>query len=124
VHTVLGEIDAGAVPELVVVNKVDAMSEEDILLLRQALPGAAWVSARTGQGVEALRDVISARLPHPRVDVEVLVPYSRGDLVARVHRDGEVLEERHEADGTRLIARVEPALAALLEDYTAPVAGV
>jgi len=51
------------------------------------------------------------------------VPYSRGDLVARVHRDGEVLEERHEADGTRLVARVEPALAALLDDYATPVAG-
>src|SRR4051812_8980391 len=124
VHTVLGEIDASAVPELIVVNKVDAMSEEDVLLLRQALPNALWVSARTGQGIEALRDVVAARLPHPQVDVEVLVPYSRGDLVARVHRDGEVLEERHEADGTHLVARVEPALAALLEDFTAPVAGV
>jgi GTPase len=124
VHTVLGEIDASAVPELVVVNKVDAMSEEDVLLLRQALPKAVWVSARTGQGIEALRDVIAARLPHPQVDVEVLLPYSRGDLVARVHRDGDVLEERHEADGTRLVARVEPALAALLDDFAAPVAGV
>jgi GTP-binding protein HflX len=124
VHTVLGEIDASAVPELIVVNKVDAMSEEDVLLLRQALPNAVWVSARTGQGIEALRDVVAARLPHPQVDVEVLLPYSRGDLVARVHRDGEVLEERHEADGTRLVARVEPALAAALDDFTAPVAGV
>ncbi|WP_369134743.1 GTPase HflX [Modestobacter sp. I12A-02662] len=124
VHTVLGEIDASAVPELIVVNKVDAMSEEDVLLLRQALPNAVWVSARTGQGIEALRDVVAARLPHPQVDVEVLLPYSRGDLVARVHRDGEVLEELHEADGTRLVARVEPALAALLDDFTAPVAGV
>ncbi len=124
VHTVLGEIDASAVPELIVVNKVDAMSEEDVLLLRQALPNAMWVSARTGQGIEALRDVVAARLPHPQVDVEVLLPYSRGDLVARVHRDGEVLEERHEDDGTRLVARVEPVLAALLDDFTAPVAGV
>jgi len=58
------------------------------------------------------------------VDVDVLVPYDRGDLVARVHRDGEVIEERHEETGTRLIARVEPGLAALLEGYAAPVAGV
>jgi GTP-binding protein HflX len=124
VHTVLQDIDASAVPELVVVNKVDAMSEEDVLALRQALPGAAWVSARTGAGIEALRDVIAARLPHPHVDVDVLVPYDRGDLVARVHRDGEVLEERHEATGTRLVARVEEGLAAQLEAFAAPVAGV
>ncbi|MEU2348637.1 GTPase HflX [Modestobacter sp. NPDC049651] len=122
VHTVLGEIDASAVPELIVVNKVDAMSEEDVLALRQALPGAAWVSARTGEGIEALRDVVAARLPHPHVDVEVLVPYDRGDLVARVHRDGEVLDEQHEAAGTRLVARVDAGLAAALTSFTVPVA--
>ena len=80
-----------AVPEVLVVNKADAMSDEDILTLRRALPGAVWVSARTGAGMDALRELIAARLPHPDVDVDVLVPYDRGDLVARVHRDGEVL---------------------------------
>ena len=124
VHVVLQDIDAGSVPELIVVNKIDAMSQDDVLMLRQALPGAVWVSARTGEGIEALRDVIAARLPHPHVDVEVLVPYDRGDLVARVHRDGEVVEERHEAEGTHLVARVDAGLAVLLEDFADPVAGV
>jgi GTP-binding protein HflX len=114
VRTVLGEIDAAAVPEQIVVNKVDAMTEEDLLALRQALPGAVWVSARTGFGLDRLREIIAARLPHPDVDVEVLVPYGRGDLVARIHRDGEVLSEDHEPDGTRLTARVDGALAAAL----------
>jgi GTP-binding protein HflX len=119
VRTVLGEIDAAAVPELIVVNKVDAMTEDDVLALRQALPGAVWVSARTGHGLDRLRELIAARLPHPDVDVEVLVPYGRGDLVARIHRDGEVLSEDHEPDGTRLIARVDGALAAALGEYAA-----
>ena len=122
VHVVLQEIDASAVPELVVVNKVDAMTEEDILTLRRALPGAVWVSARTGQGIEQLGEIIAGRLPHPDVEVDVLVPYDRGDLVARVHRDGEVLSETHEASGTRLGARVDGALAAALEEFAAPVA--
>jgi GTP-binding protein HflX len=122
VHVVLREIDAAAVPEVIVVNKVDAMSEEDVLALRQALPGAMWVSARTGSGIDALRDLVAARLPHPDVEVDVLVPYDRGDLVARVHRDGEVLSEDHEADGTRLTARVDGALAAALERFAVPVA--
>src|SRR3712207_2181736 len=90
VHVVLREIDASSVPEVIVVNKVDAMDEEAILTLRRALPGALWVSARTGVGIEQLRDIVAARLPHPDVEVDVLVPYDRGDLVARVHRDGEV----------------------------------
>jgi GTPase len=121
VHTVLSEIDALAVPELIVVNKVDAMTEDDVLTLRQALPGAIWVSARTGHGIEQLRETIAGRLPHPDVDVDVLVPYGRGDLVARMHRDGEVLSEAHEEDGTRLTARVDGALAAALEEFAAPV---
>jgi GTPase len=121
VHVVLGEIDATAVSELIVVNKVDAMTEEDILTLRRALPGAAWVSARTGTGIEVLRDLVAGRLPHPDVDVSVLVPYDRGDLVARMHRDGEVLSETHEAEGTRVTARVDAALAAALGEFAAPV---
>jgi GTPase len=121
VRVVLGEIDAAAVPEVIVVNKVDAMTEDDILTLRRALPGAIWVSARTGAGMDGLRELIATRLPHPEVDVDVLVPYDRGDLVARMHRDGEVLSERHEDAGTRLTARVDGALAAALEAFAAPV---
>ena len=122
VHVVLAEIDAASVPELIVVNKIDAMDDEDVLALRQALPGAQWVSAATGEGMAGLRDVIAARLPHPDVDVDVLVPFDRGDLVSRVHQDGEVLSEDFSADGTRLHARVDGALAAALEEFTAPVA--
>jgi GTP-binding protein HflX len=121
VRTVLADIDARSVPELLVVNKVDAMTEDDVLSLRQALPGAIWVSARTGHGLDQLREAVAARLPHPAIDVEVLVPYGRGDLVARMHRDGEVLAERHEEGGTRLTARVDGALAAALEEFVAPV---
>jgi GTP-binding protein HflX len=121
VRTVLADIDARSVPELIVVNKVDAMNEDDVLSLRQALPGAIWVSARTGHGLDQLREAVAARLPHPAIDVEVLVPYGRGDLVARMHRDGEVLAERHEEGGTRLTARVDGALAAALEEFVAPV---
>jgi GTPase len=80
-----------------------------------------WVSARTGVGIDGLRELVANRLPHPDVDVEVLVPYDRGDLVARVHRDGEVLSEKHEDGGTRLSARVDGGLAATLEQFTAPV---
>src|SRR4051812_5790655 len=122
VHIVLAEIDAAAVPELIVVNKVDAMTEDDVLTLRRALPGAVWVSARTGHGIDQLREIIATRLPHPDVEVDVLVPYDRGDLVARVHRDGEVLSETHEEAGTRLSARVDGALAAALEEFAARVA--
>ncbi|MBA3279968.1 MAG: GTPase HflX [Geodermatophilaceae bacterium] len=119
VHEVLGEIDALDVPEIIVVNKTDAMTSEAVTRLRAALPDALWVSARTGDGMDVLRDRLALALPRPEFQVEVLLPYDRGDLVARLHRDGEVLTEVHEPAGTRLSARVGPELAAALEIHAA-----
>jgi GTP-binding protein HflX len=117
VREVFGEIDALHVPEILVVNKVDAAAPEMLSRLRRLLPDAVFVSARTGEGVEALRELIEQRLPRPDIDVHVLVPYDRGDLVARVHDDGEIVREEHTGDGTVLTARVTPALAADLRPY-------
>jgi len=119
VHEVLGEIDALDVPEIIVVNKTDAMTAEAVTRLRATLPEALSISARTGDGMDVLRDRLALALPRPEVAVEVLLPYDRGDLVARVHRDGEVLTEVHEATGTRLCARVGPELAAVLSNHAA-----
>ncbi|MGB9378123.1 MAG: GTPase HflX, partial [Mycobacteriales bacterium] len=114
VHEVLEDIDASHVPELIVVNKIDIASAEVLDRLRTALPGACFVSVRTGEGVGALRTAIEARLPRPDIEVDVLLPYDRGDLVSRVHDDGEVIAESHTGDGTRLHARVGASLAAEL----------
>jgi len=59
-------------------------------------------------------------LPHAEVQVAVLVPFTRGDLVARVHTEGEVLEEQHQPEGTLLRARVRADLAAALSEFAAP----
>ncbi|HJQ48650.1 MAG TPA: GTPase HflX [Amycolatopsis sp.] len=104
-------------PELIVINKSDAADELSLVRLRHLLPDAVVVSARTGAGVTALVETLSERLPRPELTVEALVPYTRGELVARVHADGEVLAEEHLAEGTRLHARVRPDLASALEAY-------
>jgi GTP-binding protein HflX len=111
VREVLADVGAEKVAELVVVNKVDAGNPDVIRRLLRSQPGAVAVSARTGQGMEELIAVLTDRLPRPRVEVDVVVPYTRGDLVHRVHTDGEVLGEEHTADGTRLHAHVSPWLA-------------
>jgi GTP-binding protein HflX len=85
--------------------------------LRAREPHAVVVSARTGEGIGALLAAIEADLPRPEAEVHVLVPYDRGDLVARAHAAGEVLAEEHLATGTRLRARVGPALAEALSPY-------
>jgi GTP-binding protein HflX len=111
VREVLAEIDAAGVPELIVINKSDAADPDTVAALLRREPHAVVVSARTGQGFDELMAAIDEDLPDHLVDVTVLVPYSRGDLVSRAHRQGEVRSSDHEADGTRLHARVPEALA-------------
>ncbi|MGY5763827.1 GTPase HflX [Brachybacterium sp. DNPG3] len=114
VRTVLGELEGFDVPEIVVLNKADLASPETIARIRSQVEESAVVSARSGQGIEELRELIAERLPRPDVEVDLVVPYSRGDLVSRVHTSGEVLAEEHLAEGTHLHARVDEALAAEL----------
>jgi GTPase len=116
VRGVLAEIGAGQVPELVVINKIDTADPVVLQGLRAREPGSLSVSARTGAGLDALRDAIEAGLPNPPVEVKVIVPYSRGDLVARAHADGEVLATSHVEEGTLLQARVPAGLAVQLQE--------
>jgi len=117
VREVLGDVGADGIPELLVINKVDAADEETVLRLKRAWPEAVFVSARSGAGIEELQAAIAQRLPRPAVDLRVLLPYDRGDLVARIHRTGQVLQTRHVEDGMELLVRVGEQLAAELDSY-------
>jgi GTP-binding protein HflX len=103
--------------ELLVVNKIDAVGDLGLARLRHLFPDASFVSAHSGLGIEELKVRIAELMPRPEVVVEALVPYARGEVVARVHRDGEVLSEKHTEVGTLLSARVRPDLAGLLEEF-------
>jgi len=111
VREVLNEIDAGNVPELIVINKADIADPHTIATLLRREPEAVVVSARTGLGFDELLATIEHALPSLLQDVDVLVPYSRGDLVSRAHRQGEVDSVAHDETGTRLRAKVPEALA-------------
>jgi GTP-binding protein HflX len=117
VREVFREVGALDVREIVVVNKADAA---DPLVLERLLRNekhAIAVSARSGQGIAELLELIDEELPRPAVEIEALVPYTHGALVARAHSDGEVLSEEHIAEGTLLRARVHDELAADLGPY-------
>ncbi|CAL9589955.1 GTPase HflX [Saccharothrix sp. NPDC042600] len=103
--------------ELLVVNKIDAVGDLGLARLRHLFPTAVFVSAHTGEGIGELRERIASLIPRPEVVVDALVPYARGEIVARVHREGEVLKERHTEEGTELSARVRPDLAGVLEQF-------
>ena len=121
VHRVIREVQADhhtpPAPELLVVNKSDAASPLTLAQLRSALPGAVFVSARTGEGLDRLRRRLGELVEPREVAVDVTIPYSRGDLVARLHEQGRVDATEHTADGTRVKARVPVALAAAVAGY-------
>jgi GTP-binding protein HflX len=114
----IGEQRDGRMPqELLVVNKTDAAGDLQLARLRHLLPEAVFVSARAGDGVALLRERIAALLPTPEVEVDLLLPYVQGSLVARVHTEGEVVSEEHTPDGTRVRARVGAELATAVLPY-------
>jgi len=116
VREVLADIEADHVPELVVVNKADVADPDTLARIERVEPAAVCVSAVTGVGLDELRRCIAERLPRD-VRVQVLVPYDRGDVVARVHQHGRVESVEHTETGTRIVADVPAPLAAELQPF-------
>ncbi|MER7533733.1 GTPase HflX [Streptomyces sp. NPDC097704] len=117
VREVFRDVGAVNVPEIVVVNKADAADPLVLQRLLRMEKHSILVSARSGQGIDELLALIDRELPRPQVELEVLVPYTQGGLVSRVHAEGEVESEEHTPEGTLLKARVHEELAALLAPY-------
>jgi GTP-binding protein HflX len=118
VRAVLGEIGARDVPELLAFNKVDVTPEAK--RLTDLHPGSVAISAVRGDGIDGLLSAVGDRLRALADVVELVVPFDRGDVVAAVHREGEVLVEQHEEGGTRLRARLDGAGAARFREFTVP----
>ncbi|MFF5670342.1 GTPase HflX [Streptomyces hygroscopicus] len=123
VREVIRDVGAVDVPEIVVINKADLADPLVVQRLLRMERRALAVSARSGLGIDELLAVIDEELPRPQVEIEVLVPYTDGKLVARTHADGEVISEEHTPEGTLLKARVHEELAAELRRYAPAAAG-
>ena len=116
VRVVLGEIGAGDVPELLVFNKSD-VAPLDAARFAAANPGSVAVSAATGAGIDAFLSAAADQLRSLTTLVELLVPFDRGDVMAKIHREGEVLEEEAAEAGMRLRARLDEAATRRLADF-------
>ena len=117
VREVFADIEAIHVPEIVVVNKADQADQVALARLLTREPHAVVVSARTGEGIDELLGAIEADLPRPAVQVTLVLPYERGDLLNQIHTSGDIETITHEADGTHVVARVGEQLAHELADY-------
>jgi GTPase len=113
VRTVLAEVDALKIPEIIILNKVDIADPFVVERLRQREPRTVAVSARTGAGIEELLAAISEAIPRPGVELTLLIPYERGDVLNRLHgSDAEILSVEHGEHGTIARVRVREELAA------------
>ena len=119
VRDVIGEVGARDIPELIVFNKADLITPEDRLVLRGLEPTAVFASARTGEGIADVLEAIARMLPDPAVEIDLLVPYDRGDVVSTLHETGRVLSVDYVEDGTRIRALASPEQAAQLAEFDA-----
>jgi GTP-binding protein HflX len=116
VHAVLAEIGADRVPELIAFNKSDLAPEEAVRLVKLH-PGSVAISAVTGRGIDDLLTAASDRLRALAIVTELLVPYDRGDVLAAIHREGEVLSTAHGDAGVRVRARLSRPSAGRLAEF-------
>jgi GTP-binding protein HflX len=123
---VLAEIGASETPTLYVFNKIDLVPHDQLISLetriRNLVPGSVFVSAVTEDGLEPLRRALLLRARERRPLTEIRLPLHDGKLLAEIHREAEVLEQRHEGDELVLTARLEESLAGKLKRAGAGIA--
>ncbi len=117
VTEVLGELGVAHTPELRVYNKIDLLPPAELARLKRRAPSGVFVSATTGEGLETLRKRVSAEAARRSTAMELLVPFTRGDLVRLAHEYADVTSEHAEEDGWRLHVRVPKELEARLTPF-------
>jgi GTP-binding protein HflX len=124
VRDVIGEVGGRDIPELVVFNKCDLIDDGRRLELRGLEPTAIFASARTGEGIDEVLAAIARTLPDRSVEIDVLVPYDRGDLVSALHERGRVTHTEYEPEGTRVTAKIAPEFVPVFDPFRAEPAAV
>ena len=115
VRGVINEIGGGEIMEIIAINKADIAAPEVLMELLRKESNAYAISARTGYGVQALIKAIESHLPKPKVEIQAVIPFGRGDLVSLIHEQGEIISEEYLPEGTKIHAMVGGALARKIE---------
>ena len=118
VREVIADLDARRIPEIIVLNKADAADPFILERMRQREPNHVIVSARTGEGIDELKQKIADTIPRPSLEVKLLIPYNHGEVISRLHAwDAEIKSTAFVSDGTFVTALVREDVTAELSDY-------
>ena len=116
VREVITEIGGGEITEIIAINKADIAPPEKLMQLLREEPNSFVFSARTGFGIDTLVAAIEAALPRPKVEINTVIPFTRGDLVSAIHERGEIFSEEYLPQGTSIHALVDGSLAKVIEN--------
>jgi GTP-binding protein HflX len=116
VRLVIDEIGGKEIPEIIAINKVDIADPEVIMEILRKEPNSYAFSVRTGFGIEGLLQAIETSLPRPSVEINLVIPYDRGDLIHAIHESGEIFSEQYLPEGTSIHALVNGGLAQRIEN--------
>ncbi len=118
VEDTLAELEADHLPMVIALNKADQLADtEDVVRELDLSAPATLVSARTGKGIEELLIMIEAAMVQLLQPVEVLIPYTRGDLLSLFYERGQVDQEKHTGEGVHLFGRVPERLIPMFEPF-------
>jgi GTP-binding protein HflX len=116
VRQVITEIGGGEIAEIIAINKADIAPPEKLMQLLREEPNSFAFSARTGFGIDTLVAAIEGALPRPKVEINTVIPFTRGDLVSAIHERGEIFSEEYLPQGTSIHALVDGSLAKVIEN--------
>lgn len=119
VEDTLEQIGAQDIARIAVFNKVDLLEQDELQTLKARYPGAVFVSAFTGDGVDDLIAAIARAATATERTMEIVLPFSRGDLVSLAHEKCTVVAESYGEEGTHITLRVPSSLVSTFEAYTA-----
>lgn len=119
IYDIVKETGEEAPPEIIVINKIDQADPLVLAELHHVLDrdNVVYVSAKTGEGIKELTARVELFLNSQDAHVRMLVPFTRGDVVARAHAQGTVREEEYTSEGTVLDVRLPQVVARELDEF-------
>ena len=119
VNEVLNELGVINKEMILVLNKIDKASEEQMSIIKEAIgeTQVIEVSAKEGTNLEEFLNLIEEKLPYNYRKVEYLIPYEKGDVQSFLHRNARVIEEEYKDDGTYIVAEVDDEVYNKTRDY-------
>jgi len=117
VEMVLKEIGVAEKPSVIVMNKIDLLPAPELAMLQARHPEAVFCSAARQRGQTDLLARVAEELSRLSIEVSLDVPFERGDVVARLHEEAEVVKETYTENGVHVVARLAPGLLGEVRPY-------